>query len=258
MNGVKTMLNAQNNDRLILLGSKVTSPKLRLICFPFAGGGVSNYLKWRNDLHEEIELCGVNLPGRERLFGQPCLTNYKELISELASLIEKKTDCPLIFFGHSFGGLTAYFTALELNTSCLVNLVHLYVSARVPPHIETINRISQLSQEHFTSILSDRYQAIPQQILNDTDLLNLFIPIVQKDFEMYEQYPQVFASYADQLVNCDITSIGYSEDKNIENNFLSWKDFTKKNHQHLLFPGGHFEILKDWRAISVLINKHIA
>ena len=46
--------------------------KLRLFCFPYAGGGASIYRGWPDELPHEIEVCAVQLPGREtRMHEQP-------------------------------------------------------------------------------------------------------------------------------------------------------------------------------------------
>lgn len=247
-------MHSKDSDWLIRFRSNRTTPKLRLVCFPFAGGGATNYSKWRPDLDETIELCALNLPGRERFFFQPCLTDYNALIKSLANVLQKESNCPTIFFGHSFGALTAYFTALELSKNHGKNPLHVYVSARVPPCFVQ-PPISGLNSEQFKTILIERYQGIPQIILNNPDFFALFLPIIQNDFKLYEQYPQVLASYTDQSLECGITSISYSKDITNESAFSDWRLFTKKEHQHLQFPGGHFEILANWKPVVDLINQ---
>lgn len=231
------------------------APKVKLICFPFAGGGVVNYSKWRNDLHESIQMYALNLPGRERLFNEACLTDYNELIDSIVALLAKESKCPMIFFGHSFGSLTAYFTALELKKIHRDGPIHLYVSARVPPNTRQEAPISNLDKEHFKSVLVERYQGIPQPILNNPELLTLFLPIIQSDFKLYEQYPQILASYVDQSIDCDITSISYSEDRYSEVEILGWRNNTNKSHQHLRLSGGHFDMLINWKPIVEHINQ---
>lgn len=250
------ILNNEQDNWLIKYSSRLLKPKMNLICFPFAGGGTVNYARWRADLHDDIDLYAINLPGRERLFGRPCLTDYHGLIKSLATLIENRSDCPLVFFGHSFGGLTAYFTALELNKRKGISPVHVYISARTPPGTGEVDKLSDLNQEQFKSILIDRYNGIPSQILSNPDLLNLFIPIIQQDFRMYEQYPNVFQSYENQIINCDITTIRFSEDRPTEELFYEWKNYAKGTHHHRQLTGGHFEILTNWVTIVDLINSH--
>lgn len=251
-------MNTSNSDWLIHFGSNLPATKVRLICFPFAGGGVVNYSKWRKDLHETIELCAFNLPGRERFYNRPCLTDYKELITNLATILEKEPDdCPMIFFGHSYGALTAWFTALELKKNHRTGPIHLYASGRVPPTVGIMEPISALDDERFKSVLVERYQGIPQVILNNPDFLAIFLPVIKSDFKLYEQYPQVLAFYADQCINCGITSIGYTDDRTISKEFLDWQTLTHSSHQHLQLPGGHFEILANWKPVVDHINQWV-
>lgn len=250
-------MNEKNNNWLVKSPAKSAVPALRVVCFPFAGGGTSNYIKWRADLDERIELCAINLPGRERLFGKPFVSDYQDLVVRLAALLAEQEDCPTVFFGHSFGGLTAYFTALELNKIRPDVPVHLYVSARGNPQFGVFETISGLESGEFKTIVLERYRGIPQVILDSPDMLSIFLPIIQKDFALYEQYPQVFAAFSEKQVNCDLTSIGYASDRVPEEDFQLWKHFTKKTHQHIQLPGGHFEILNNWKPVIELLNQWV-
>src|SRR5919197_4113314 len=49
-----------------------SSARLRLFCLAYAGGGASLFRSWPNGLPADVEVCGVQLPGREtRLFERP-------------------------------------------------------------------------------------------------------------------------------------------------------------------------------------------
>ena len=39
--------------------------RLRMFCFPYAGGGASIYRGWAGGLPAQVEVCPVQLPGRE-------------------------------------------------------------------------------------------------------------------------------------------------------------------------------------------------
>lgn len=240
---------------LIKFHSHATIPKMRLICFPFAGGGTINYSKWRKDLHEQIELCAINLPGRERLLKIPCLIDYQNMIINLASLLENESNCPMIFFGHSFGGLTAYFLSLQLNKFNLVSPRHVFISGRLPPVGPFNDNIGFLHQDDFKKVLIEKYQGIPVEVLNCPELLNFFLPIIQNDFKMYEQYPKVLESFHNKLINCNLTSIGYAQDYASEDAYHDWKNFTNHSYQHIHLPGGHFAILHNWQPITEIINQ---
>lgn len=44
--------------------SKKPAAKVKLICFPYAGGGTHVFIPWQQLLHPHIELCIVQPPGR--------------------------------------------------------------------------------------------------------------------------------------------------------------------------------------------------
>ncbi len=230
----------QIKNWLIKYPSGVQTPKMSLICFPFAGGGTVNYARWRADLSEEIDLYAFNLPGRERFFSQPCLTDYHELIVNISTLIAKISNTPLVFFGHSFGGLTAYFTALELKKRNQIGPKHVFISARIPPSVEHQLKIADLDDEEFLATLIKRYQGIPKEILSNPELMSIFIPIIRQDFKLYEQYPELLTFYNEKPLNCGLTTLGFAEDSPKEELFYGWKKYTLGPYEHVQLPGGHF------------------
>jgi len=230
-------------------------PKARLFCFPFAGGGTVNYARWRDDLEPNLALYAFNFPGRERFFGEPCLSDYDGLIEQCTLIINELSELPLFLFGHSFGGLTAYFVALRLQHRFGVKPAHIYISARVPPE-ENSEKLSVLADEEFKRVLIERYQGIPQVILDNPDLLKLFIPIIKKDFYLYEQYVDLYTKAEQKIVDSSITSFNFTEDKTNPQRIKLWKNYTSKNYTALELAGGHFAIQQDWKAITEQINQN--
>src|SRR5262249_17872079 len=53
---------------------------LRLFCFPYAGGGASLYRAWPENLPEHIELCAIQLPGRESRLSETPITRLSLLV----------------------------------------------------------------------------------------------------------------------------------------------------------------------------------
>jgi len=81
---------------------------VRLFCFPYAGGGASIFRTWANDVPTGVEVCPVQLPGREsRLIEQP-FTRLSSLVQALAQAISPYLDVPFAFFGHSMGALISF------------------------------------------------------------------------------------------------------------------------------------------------------
>ena len=82
--------------------------RLRLICLPFAGGGAAAYRPWLKHLPSDIEMCLVQLPGRETRMRETPYTRLDELVTDLVPALEPFLDRPYALFGHSMGALTAY------------------------------------------------------------------------------------------------------------------------------------------------------
>jgi len=51
---------------------------LRLFCFPYAGAGASIFRTWHSFMTPEIEVCSLQLPGRETRIKEPLFTDLVE------------------------------------------------------------------------------------------------------------------------------------------------------------------------------------
>ena len=62
--------------------------RLRLFCFPYAGGGAMIYRTWYQEFPASIDVCPVQLPGREQRLREKPYTRLEPLIEELAAGLE--------------------------------------------------------------------------------------------------------------------------------------------------------------------------
>src|SRR5579862_3518131 len=53
--------------------------RIRLFCFAYAGGTASMFRGWQERLPSHVEVCAVQLPGRESRIQEPPLTRMKPL-----------------------------------------------------------------------------------------------------------------------------------------------------------------------------------
>ncbi|HEX2514627.1 MAG TPA: thioesterase domain-containing protein, partial [Chloroflexota bacterium] len=51
--------------RWLLMHRPRREARVRLLCLPYAGGGASAFRHWPDALTSSIEVCPVQLPGRE-------------------------------------------------------------------------------------------------------------------------------------------------------------------------------------------------
>ena len=107
--------------------------RLRLFCFPYAGGGSARFYPWAKSLPDTIDICPIQLPGREVRRREPCITHIDELLDVLTAGLRPHLGGAFAFFGHSMGGMIAFALAHHLKSLDLPLPGHLFISSTRPP-----------------------------------------------------------------------------------------------------------------------------
>lgn len=211
--------------------------KLRLFCFPHAGGWSANFRNWSNNLPNEVEVCSVELPGRGTRFLELPFNRLVPLVEELSEAIVTGLDRPFAFFGHSMGGLVAFEVARLLGDRYNIEPVHFFIFASPAPHLpRTKTPIHNLSDSEFIEQLRC-YNGTPGEILNNPELRELFLPALRSDFEVIETY--LYRPHSP--FNFPIDVFGGLEDTSIDRKQLeAWRDRTTGDFTIETISGSHF------------------
>ncbi len=215
-----------------------SSARLRLFCFHAAGSGASQFIPWAQLLPQEIELCGIQLPGRESRFREQPYCHIEPLLADLEESIYPLLDRPFAIFGLSLGGTIGFELARRLRQAYHIQPDHLFVASRRAPHLpERFPPIAHLPEEQFIAEIQKRYNGIPEVIRNDRDLLDLFLPTLRADFQVLESY-----QYLNQPpLDCPITAYAGTQDVVLTQEELEgWQEYTYRDFTHQFFSGGHF------------------
>lgn len=212
--------------------------RLRLFCFPYSGSGASIYRSWNDALAPDVELCAVQLPGRETRFKEPAATDMGGLVEQVADGIEPLLDQPFAVFGHSFGALVSFELCHELRSRGFPRPEHLFVSGRQAPHL-TYPRapIHQLGDEAFSDEMR-RLNGTPEFVLSNPGLLAVAIGIVRADYTVCETY-----RFADgrPLLECPVTALGGTADPETTiDDVEGWARHTHGDFEARMIPGDHF------------------
>jgi medium-chain acyl-[acyl-carrier-protein] hydrolase len=211
--------------------------QLRLFCFPYAGGSASIFRTWVNDLPPDLEVCPVQLPGRENRLMEPPFTRLSSLVQVLAQALFPYLDIPFAFFGHSMGALIGFELARELRRQNRPGPRHLFVSAHRAPQIPPRRPpIHQLAEAAFKAEL-DGLHGTPQEVLQSAELMQLLLPLLRADFAVSETY--IYSPEAP--LNCSISAYGGLQDKEVSYHDLEkWRDQTHHSFTLRMLPGNHF------------------
>ena len=102
----------------IAISVSIRSPnpaaRLRVFCFPYAGGGTAIYRQWHELLPQDLEVATVQLPGREWRIQEPLLDSMAAMALDACDAIENSLDKPFALLGTSVGGTLVFEVAREL------------------------------------------------------------------------------------------------------------------------------------------------
>ena len=228
--------------------------RLRLFCFPYAGGGTSIFRMWQNDLPLSVELCLVQLPGRESRLLESPFTQLTSLIKTLANVLLPYMDIPFVFFGHSMGALIAFELARELRRLKSPVPLHLFVSSRPAPQVPNPHpSIHQLDENKFIEALR-KFNGTPEEILQNAELMQLFSPLLRADFKISETY--VYSN--DAPFDYSISAFGGTQDSIVTYDHLAaWHVHTHKSFSLRMFPGDHFFLQSAQKLLLHAISQDI-
>ena len=219
--------------------------RLRLFCLAHAGGGASAFRGWADTLPAEVEVCPVQLPGRENRIAEPAFTRLEPLVEALADAVDGSLDRPFALFGHSNGALIGFELARTLRTRGRPGPVHLFASGRRAPDLPSDqDPILDLPEAEFLAQLQE-LGGLPASLLEHRELLEMIVPTLRADVSIHETY-----HFAEQApLACPVTAYGGVADPKVSRAQLEgWARHTAGPFVMRMFPGGHFYLQEDREA----------
>jgi len=211
--------------------------RLRLFCLPFAGGGAQIYRNYARMLPPGIEVCAVQLPGRERRFGEPAIASVDEIVARMLPVMRQQTDLPYAVFGHSLGALVGFELSRGMRAAGLPLPVHLIVSAHRGPQLPDLDPpIHELPDPEIIAELT-KLNGTPPEVFESAELMDLMLPLLRADFAASETY-----AYRDEPpLACPITAMGGDSDPLVSPAQIDgWRDQTSQQFDSHILDGDHF------------------
>ncbi|MBW4698404.1 MAG: alpha/beta fold hydrolase [Aphanocapsa lilacina HA4352-LM1] len=213
--------------------------RLRLFCFPYAGGAAHVFRTWPDRLSEALEVGAFELPGHGARLMEVPFSELAALVRAAAAALIPDWDRPVALFGHSMGALIAFELARLLQREHHLIPVHLFVSARRAPQMVSIADglpLHRLSDGELIERLR-RLNGTPRAALADAELMALMLPTLRADFAVCETY----AYTSDTPLPCPITALGGLQDPEVSSGELEgWQEQTQAAFARYLLPGDHF------------------
>jgi surfactin synthase thioesterase subunit len=227
-------------NELFITPKPLTSPRVRLFLFPYAGGSAYIYTHWIKLFNDDlnIELVLVQFPGRASRANELPHQTMASLMSELIEHASYITSCPYILFGHSLGSKISYELACRLKELGLPSPKYIIASGSGAPHLPNESEpIHDLPRSEFISEL-EQLNGTPQEILSNNELLDFLIPLLRSDFKLAYEYQAKVCRIA-----CPIMVLGGVDDVEIKLDQLhAWGELSDIKIILDFIPGDHFFI----------------
>lgn len=224
--------------------------KITLFCFPYAGGSSIMYNGWKKHISDCIQLVPVELAGKNKRFNEQLYDKMEDAVDDVYKIVKSSINGPYGLFGHSMGGIIAYELAHRISNSNLPNPEYLFVSGTKPPHIEDDEKIIHtLPDDEFKNEIIDM-GGTPREIFENKELLELFLPILRKDFRIVENYKYI------KKPPLDIeTIVFYGDEEEIQDNEAKqWNMHTNNECSIFKIKGNHFFINDRVKEVINIIN----
>lgn len=228
--------------------------RLRLFCFPYAGGGASLFSPWARELPAEVELVAVQPPGREgRLMEKP-IGDLNEMATAMQRELAPWMDRPFAFFGHSNGGLMAFELTRRLRRAGRPLPRLLITSGRPAPQLPLLDPlIHALPDAEFMDTLR-RYNGTPEEILANREIMELLMPMLRADFQLGETYQYT----PEAPLALPLVAWGGALDMEVPAAHIeAWGEQAGGEFRFRMFPGDHFFLHGDRAQVLQALNEEL-
>lgn len=233
--------------------------KVRLACFPHAGGGASSFYSWRDVMPEWVEVLPIQLPGREERVAEAPVDDFPTLISAVHREIGPVLEPPFALFGHSLGALLAFELARSFSEAGNRLPLVLFVSSHRAPHLRSQRKdIHKLGTPSLVRALR-RLGTIPSEVLDHPELRDLLLPALRADFRCFETYRYL----PGPPLPVPIVATGGASDTLVTASAITpWKEHSSALTTVRFFPGDHFYLNENreevvemiWRTVKIRLD----
>ncbi|MFI7544703.1 thioesterase II family protein [Actinoplanes sp. NPDC049599] len=216
---------------------RLVDPAFRLVCLPHAGGSASFFDDWAKML-PGVEVHAVRYPGRAERIAEPFATDLRTLAADIATALRDLADRPLALFGHSMGAAVALETARALEASG-IDVRHLWASgSRIAALPEPQPSSGETTEEDIVADLL-RMGGSDPELLADPDFLELVLPYMQADADLFHSYEMAPAP----MLRCPITAIVGDADDDADRR--PWNTLSTGPVRQATVRGGHFYLIDE-------------
>ncbi|MBA3773942.1 MAG: SDR family NAD(P)-dependent oxidoreductase [Ramlibacter sp.] len=233
---------------------------MRVLTFPFVGGGATVFNSWPDDMGSAFEIMAVQYPGRGNRVDETPIDDMPTLVKAIAENILPYLDRGFAIYGHCMGSLIAYEVAHYLQTHFDETPLKLVIAGwPAPPlvqkYVEGLEGIEgnymleNVTDDDVLNVLT-RNRLIAPELVADRQRMAPLMPGMRAELKMLGLYRHT----ARERLRCPVTCLLGTEDSLFNAAQLrSWRDVTSGAFSFVQVPGEHLFIKgKDRRPIETI------
>lgn len=211
--------------------------RMRLFCFPHAGGSPLAFRRWPAGLPADVEVAAIRLPGRDVRIKEAPLSAWEPLLAAVEEALVPYLDRPFALFGHSLGASIAYEITRRLAAHGRAMPAHLLVSGRRAPHVPARSApIHGLPRDRFFEQLR-LLHGTPAEVLANQEIMDLVEPMLRADIRLAE----IWTPATLEPLPLPITGFCGTEDVLAPPpDVQAWAQHTTRAFAAHVYPGHHF------------------
>jgi len=228
--------------------------RMRLFCFPYAGGTAAVFRNWPRYLPSDIEVCAVQYAGRGGRLAEPLSDDIVDVMNGVYSDLQPFLQKPFAFFGHSMGALVSYEFARRLKREGRPEPFELFVSACIAPHEKLGHEPTHnLPEPEFIAELR-RLKGTPAEVLENAELMQFMMPLIRADFKASQTY-----HYSPgPPLECSLRAFGGLADDTVPRKQVeSWSEHTRGSFRAQMLPGDHFFLNTSQSLLTRIIAQEL-
>ncbi len=234
--------------------SGAPTQRVRLVCFPHAGGSASYYHPVSARFADQAEVVVLQYPGRQDRRREPCIDDLNVLADRVTTELSALSPAPTLFFGHSMGATVAFEVARRQEEAGSGAPRVVIVSGRRAPSTRRPERVHEYDDEGLIAEVR-KLNAAEAAVLEDEDIRAMALPAIRGDYRAIESY----RGQPGRRIRAAVTVLtGDADPMTTYAEAQAWREHTDGEFRLRVFPGGHFFLAEQQDGVNQEIATDIA